>query len=86
MLDPPLFWSDERVENMPGEKLSNFMLVSCLEQLITEPTHFPRDDIETCIDLIFTKPVNERRTITRLRLKVRVTKGWGAHSLRAPKP
>ena len=39
---------------MPGEKLSNFMLLSCLEQLISEPTHFPRDDIETCIDLIFT--------------------------------
>ena len=41
---------------MPGEKLSNFMLLNCLEQLISEPTHFPRDDIETCIDLIFIKP------------------------------
>ena len=30
------------------------MLLNCLEQLINEPTHFPRDDIETCIDLIFT--------------------------------
>ena len=26
----PVFWSDERVENMPGEKLDNFMLLSCL--------------------------------------------------------
>ena len=50
----PLFWSEERHETMPGEKLSNFMLLNCLEQLISEPTHFPRDDIETCIDLIFT--------------------------------
>ena len=50
----PLFWKEERHETMPGEKLSNFMLLSCLEQLIDEPTHFPRDDIETCIDLIFT--------------------------------
>ena len=59
MPDPPLFWSEERHENMPGEKLSNFMLLNCLEQLIAEPTHFPRDDIETCIDLIFTdKPAS----------------------------
>ena len=50
----PLFWSDERHEIMPGEKLSNFMLLNCFEQLISEPTHFPRDDIETCIDLILT--------------------------------
>ena len=50
----PLFWSDERHETMPGEKLSNFMLLNCFEQLISEPTHFPRDDIETCIDLILT--------------------------------
>ena len=54
----PLFWSDERHETMPGEKLSNFMLLNCLEQLISEPTHFPRDDIETCIDLIFTDKPN----------------------------
>ena len=55
----PLFWSEERHENMPGEKLSDFMLLNCLEQLIAEPTHFPRDDIETCIDLIFTdKPAS----------------------------
>ena len=39
---------------MPGEKLGNFSLLNCLEQLINEPTHFPRDDIETCIDLNFT--------------------------------
>ena len=39
---------------MPGEKLSNFMLLSCLEQHISEPIHFHRDDIETCIDLILT--------------------------------
>ena len=39
---------------MPGEKLSNFMLITCLEQLIHEPTHFPRDAIETCGDLVFT--------------------------------
>ena len=55
----PLFWNEERHETMPREKLSNFMLLSCLEQLIHEPTHFPRDDIETCIDLIFTdKPAS----------------------------
>ena len=32
------------------------------------------------------KPVNERRAIARPRLKARLTKDWGAHSLRAPKP
>ena len=58
MLDPRFFWSEERNETMPGEKLSNFMLLNCLEQLISEPTHFPRDDIETCIDLIFTDKPN----------------------------
>ena len=51
----PLFWSDERLETMPGEKLSNFMLLNCFEQLISEHTHFARDDIETCIDLILTE-------------------------------
>ena len=50
----PLFWSEERHETMPGEKLSDFMLLNCFEQLISEPTHFPREDIETCLDLIFT--------------------------------
>ena len=30
------------------------MMLNSLEQLIDEPTHFPRDDIATCIDLIFT--------------------------------
>ena len=50
----PLFWSEEHHETMPGQKLSDFMLLTCFEQLISEPTHFPRDNIETCLDLIFT--------------------------------
>ena len=50
----PLFWSEEQHETMPGEKLSNFMLLNCFEQLINEPIHFPREDIETCLDLILT--------------------------------
>jgi len=50
----PLFWDGETVETAAGKKLSDFMMLNSLEQLIDEPTHFPRDDIATCIDLIFT--------------------------------
>ena len=50
----PLFWNGETVETAAGKKLSDFMMLNSLEQLIDEPTHFPRDDIATCIDLIFT--------------------------------
>ena len=50
----PLFWDQELLENLPGKKLSDFMTLNCLHQLINEPTHFPRDQISTCIDLILT--------------------------------
>ena len=50
----PLFWADEHVESPAGKSLSNFMLLNCMEQLINEPTHFPRGEIETCVDLIIT--------------------------------
>ena len=50
----PLFWDGEVSENPAGKKLSDFMLLNSLEQLINEPTHFPREEIATCIDLLFT--------------------------------
>ncbi len=34
--------------------IANFASSSDLEQLINEPTHLPRGDIATCIDLILT--------------------------------
>ena len=51
---PPLFWEDEQLESLAGKSLSNLMLLNCFEQLINEPTHFPRGEIETCLDLILT--------------------------------
>lgn len=54
----PLFCDQESQENTPGRKISDFMLLNRMEQLINEPTHFPRDDIETCIDLILTDQPN----------------------------
>ena len=54
----PLFWADEQDETAAGKNLSDFMLLNCFEQLINEPTHFPRDEIETCIDLILTDKPN----------------------------
>ena len=50
----PIFWEFEKCETSPGKKLSNFMVLNALDQVINEPTHFPRDDVETCIDLVMT--------------------------------
>ena len=50
----PLFWDHETLENAAGKKLSDFMILNSLEQLINEHTHFPREEIATCIDLLFT--------------------------------
>ena len=50
----PIFWEDEQLESPAGKSLSNFMLLNCLEQLINEPTHLPRGEIETFLDLILT--------------------------------
>ena len=49
-----LLWGDETSENEAGKLVADFSNVNLLEQLIDEPTHLPRDDIATCIDLIFT--------------------------------
>ena len=48
-----LFWEEELAENCAGRKLSEFMLLNGLDELISEPTHLPRDNISSCIDLIF---------------------------------
>ena len=50
----PLFWENEITETPEGKKLSEFMTLNNMEQLINEPTHLPRGNIATCIDLIFT--------------------------------
>ena len=50
----PLLWDDEIMENLAGKKISDFINLNSLEQLINEPTHLPRDDIATCIDLVLT--------------------------------
>ena len=50
----PLFWNEESLQNSEGKKISEFCLLNGLDQIINEPTHFPRDGIETCIDLIIT--------------------------------
>ena len=54
----PLFWQDETIENSLGKKLSDLMLFNQMDQIINEPTHFPRDNIGTCIDLIMTNQPN----------------------------
>ena len=41
-------------EEIPGRMIANFANTINLQQLINEPTHLPRGDIATCIDLIFT--------------------------------
>ena len=56
----PIFWSDESTETKEGKYLSNITMQNGLEQVINEPTHFPREGISTCIDHIFT---NQRNTI-----------------------
>ena len=48
----PLLWSGEHTENAAGKLIADFSNLNCFEQLIDEPTHLPRDNIETCIDLI----------------------------------
>ena len=50
----PAFWSEESRETSEGKALSNFCLLNNLKQIIDEPTHIPRDGIQTCIDLILT--------------------------------
>ena len=54
----PLFWDQEAEETLPGRKLSELMLLNRMDQIIDEPTHFPCDNIETCIDLILTDQPN----------------------------
>ena len=54
----PLFWDQEADETLPGRKLSELMLLNRMDQIIDEPTHFPRDNIETCIDLVLTDQPN----------------------------
>lgn len=49
----PIFWEND-AENSSGKRLCDIMTSNGMEELINEPTHFPRDEIETCIDLIFT--------------------------------
>ena len=48
------FWSEETSENMAGKKLADLANEFNFTQLINEPTHIPRDNIQTCIDLILT--------------------------------
>ncbi len=50
----PLLWPDEKVQTHAGKDFADFCTRNCLQQIIEEPTHLPRDDIETCIDLICT--------------------------------
>ena len=54
----PLFWQEEILENSLGKRLSDLMLFNQMDQIINEPTHFPRENIETCIDLILTNQPN----------------------------
>ena len=54
----PLFWQDETIENSLGKKLSDLVLFNQMDQIINEPTPFPRDNIGTCIDLIMTNQPN----------------------------
>ena len=54
----PLFWDQEAEDTLPGRKLSELLLLNRMDQIIDEPTHFPCDNIETCIDLILTDQPN----------------------------
>ena len=56
----PSFWDDEGIETFEGKEISDLTVLNGLEQVINEPTHFPRDGISTCIDHIFT---NQRNVI-----------------------
>jgi hypothetical protein len=50
----PLLWSGENVDKREGRVLADFCTANSVVQMIDEPTHFPRDGIETCLDLILT--------------------------------
>ena len=50
----PHFWTEEIVENSAGKSLVEFSIENGLSQLISEPTHFPQENISTCIDHIYT--------------------------------
>ena len=50
----PIFWEGETVENCAGKHLVDFAALNGLSQLSTEPTHFPQDNIKTCVDHIYT--------------------------------
>ena len=49
-----LFWDGETRETDEGKIISDFMLLNGFNQIINLPTHFPRGEIATCIDLILT--------------------------------
>ena len=48
------FWEGETSENYAGKLLVEFAAINGLSQLINEPTHFPQDNIKTCVDHIYT--------------------------------
>ena len=50
----PVLWENEIKSTPDGKALSDFAVLNGFEQIIDEPTHLPRDDIETGIDLILT--------------------------------
>ena len=50
----PLLWKDENMEKREGRILAEFCTQNNVEQMIESATHFPRENIETCIDLILT--------------------------------
>ena len=50
----PLLWSGETADKREGRILAGFCTQNNIVQMIEEPTHFPRDAIETCIDLVLT--------------------------------
>ena len=50
----PLFWDDEGTETKEGKTLADFMIQNNLQQLINEPTNFPRENVATCINLVLT--------------------------------
>ena len=54
----PLFWDEESFESPEGNSLGNLALINGLEQIINQPTHFPRPGVATCIDHIFTNQRN----------------------------
>ena len=50
----PLLWSGETLESREGRLLAEFCTMNSLDQVIENATHFPRDNIETCIDIVLT--------------------------------